>query len=184
MTNQRFPLPPLGLPAKLLPLLLGGLLPLVLVGVVVLASGHRDGPQWMDILPALALLPVAGLLMAWVTHGRAVELHDGCVVVRRRPVPRAFELAALDLPAARVGDLQADASLRPLVKLIGTRLPGFRSGWFVTRNRQRAFVLATTSLRVAVLPLHDGRLLLLGVERPEALIAALRGEAGARASSR
>ena len=49
-----------------------------------------------------------------------------------------------------------------------------------TRERRRAYVLSTTSRRYAVLPMRDGRLLLLGVEQPEALVTALRDEAGRR----
>ena len=113
-------------------------------------------------------------------YGRAVVLGDGQVQVRRWPLPRRFALADIDLAAARVADLQHEPGLRPLLKLFGTRMPGLRSGWFLTRDRKRAYVSCTAGDRFAVLPLRNGRLLLLGVERPEALLAALHDAAAAR----
>ena len=96
------------------------------------------------------------------------------------PAPGFFPVSALDLQAARIAAPSKEPELRPMVKLFGTRMPGLSSGWFLTRGRKRAYVLSSTGDRYAVLPLRDGRLLLLGVAQPEALLAGLRDEAGRR----
>lgn len=177
--NRTFPLPPAGPFARLLPWLVGGLMPLAFVGLLATQASSTQLP-WPPLLAALVMMPLTGLAIAAAVHGREVVVHDGHLRVRRWPLPRHFELAALDVGAARVSDPQAEPGLRPMVKLFGSRMPGLSSGWFLTRGRKRAYVLSTSSRRYAVLPLRDGRLLLLGVEQPDALIAALRDEAGRR----
>jgi hypothetical protein len=177
--NRTFPLPPVGPFARLLPYLVGGLMPLAFVGFLVIQSASTELP-WPPLLAALVLMPLTGLAIAAAVHGREVVVHGGRLRVRRWPLPRHFALAALDLAAARVADLQGEPGLRPMVKLFGSRMPGLSSGWFLTRGRKRAYVLSTTGRCYAALPLRDGRLLLLGVEQPEALIEALRDEAGRR----
>ena len=179
MGERRFPLPPTGPLARVLPVLVGGLLPIVFIGLVA-AQGRLGELPWLPIAAVLLVMPLSGLAIAAAIYGRTVLVEQGQLQVRRWPVPRRFALANIDLGAARVADPKNEPGLRPMLKLFGTRLPGLSSGWFLTRERKRAYVLSSTGDRYAVLPLRDGRLLLLGVERPEALLAALRDESAAR----
>ena len=179
MSERSFPLPPVGPFARLLPWVVGALMPVVLVGVFAWLTPPEQS-AWFAIAAALLMLPLSGLAIAAAVHGRMVVVENGQVRVRRWPLPRSFAIAAMDLGAARVADPKTEPGLRPILRLFGTRMPGLSSGWFLTRARKRAYVLSTTGARFAVLPLRDGRLLLLGVERPEALVAALREAASAR----
>jgi hypothetical protein len=179
MTERRFPLPPAGLLARVLPFLVGGLMPIVFIGLVA-AQGRPGELPWPPIVAALLMLPLTGLAIAASVHGRTVVVDDANLQVRRWPLPRRFALAQIDLAAARVAELPREPALRPLLRLFGTRMPGLRSGWFLTRGRKRAYVSTTTGDRLAVLPLRDGRLVLLGVEQPEALLAALHDAATKR----
>ena len=154
-------------------------MPLAFVGFLAMQA-PATGLPWPPLLAALVMMPLTGLAIAATVHGRDVAIEDGSLRVRRWPLPRRFPLAALDLGAARTSDPQAEPGLRPMLRLFGSRMPGLRSGWFLTRERKRAYLLSSTGDRYAVLPLRDGRLLLLGVAQPEALLAALRDEAGRR----
>ena len=171
--NRRFELPPPGLFPRLVPFLVGGLTPLVLAAVVATTSPPGRVP-WLELLPSLLAMPVVGLLIAVNLQGRVVEIIGDRLRVRRWPLPRYFRLDSLDLAAARVTDFEREPALRPAIKLIGARMPGLRSGWFMLRDRRSAYLLTGSGTRVLVVPMHDKRLLVLGVERPEALLAALR----------
>ena len=81
---------------------------------------------------------------------------------------------------AVVFDLRQEPGLQPTVKLAGSRLPGFRSGWFWLRDGRKAYVLSTTGSRVLYLPRKDGNALLLGMERPDALLQSVRDGTGRR----
>lgn len=176
--TRQFPLPPLGKFPLALPVLLGLVLPLAIVAAFVLVSGADR--EWLKALPALLALPVVAGLLAWSMHSRRVELLPGQIRVRQWPIPRGFALSDIELDAARVEDLDQNRQLQPVMKLIGSRLPGFRSGWFWLRDKRRAYVLCSSGSRVLCLPRRDGSVLLLGVERPDDLLQALRHAEGGR----
>lgn len=176
MNVKGFPLPPLGKFARIFPILIGVLSPLLLVVGIALVA--RDQQGWIHVLPAFLVLPVVALVIASSMHSRQVELLPQALRVRRWPIPRSFALDSLDLEQARVVDLRQEPALQPVMKLMGSRLPGFRSGWFWLRDRRRGFVLSSTGSRALCLPRRDGSVLLLGVARPEALLQALRDGSG------
>jgi hypothetical protein len=62
----------------------------------------------------------------------------------------------------------------PVIKTCGTGLPGYLSGWFRLRNREKAFIFVTDSKRAVYIPASIGYSLLLTPEDPDGFIAALR----------
>jgi len=124
------------------------------------------------VLPAvLAIGPFLFLIM----RRRRVTLEDDTLVIRATLHTQRIAVSDLDLAAARVVDLAAEKDLRPLLRTFGFGMPGFKAGHYRLRSRQRAFVLLTARDRVLVLPERSGRLFLLSLERPQALLDALRG---------
>ncbi len=175
MTEQNFEFVPPGKAASLFPLFIGAGLPLIMLGVMVAAArGSRD---WLVAAPAVLLLPLVAGLLAWSMHHRRLGLSAAGLKVRSFPWPMVVPVAALDLEGARLVDLDRESELRPHLKLAGTRLPGYRAGWFLLRDRRRAYAVLTGNQRVLLLPRHDGKLFLFSLQRPEALLDALRNAA-------
>jgi hypothetical protein len=172
MSAQSFALPPPGKVATLFPLVIGVFVPLALLAAMALADARN--PDLRGAAAAVAILPLLAIGLAWAMRHRRVELLDAGLRVRRWPIAKTAAIGEFDLAAARIVDLEAEPSLRPALKIAGTRLPGFASGWFWLKDRRRAYVLLTERRRVLVLPRHDGTVWLLGVERADALLAALR----------
>ena len=172
MNEQNFEIVPPGKLANLFPLFMGVVLPLILLGVLVVAA--RGSREWQDAARATVLLPLIAGILAWSMHHRKLSLSDAGLKVRWLPWPLVIPVAEFDLDGARLVDLAREAELRPYLKLAGTRLPGFRSGWFWLRDRRRAYVVLTGDQRVLLLPKRDGQLLLFSLQRPEALLDALR----------
>jgi hypothetical protein len=143
--------------ARLIWLLPGLSLFAVAVGIAFLLA--REPKAWIA-LPAI-LASVA--LIALVFRRRRVSLGEGMLTI-----------AAGANTTARVVDLRERSDLRPALKLLGTRVPGLSMGHFRLRDRTRAFVLLTDASRVLVLNERSGRRLLLSLERPQALLDALR----------
>jgi hypothetical protein len=176
MTDQEFPIVPAGKAALIFPLLIGLLLPLGLA--MAMLAGADDKREILPVLPTVLVLPLAAAFLAHSMHRRRIMLGDKGLLVRRFPWPRWIKLAELDLAAARILDLEEHPELRPVWKIAGTGLPGFRSGLFRLRDRRRATVLLTSWRRVLVLPRRDGTLVMLSPERPDALLQAMQRAAG------
>ena len=123
---------------------------------------------------------VAGILLLTLALGlamrrRAVRLDGGVLVVNSTFYTRRVPVADLDLDAARSLDLREHPELRPGLKLNGYALPGLAAGHFRSRDlKHPLFCLLTDPQRVLLLPERGGKRLLLSLDRPQALLDALR----------
>lgn len=153
----------------------GGLMFLAVVGMAYGASTGSFGPE--STLVLLLLIPVFILVALFVTvvmRRRAVLLDGETLVVHATLHTRKVAVADLDLDAARVVNLADHPDLRPVWRMWGFGLPGYQAGLFFLRKHGRVFCLVTGRERVLVLPERGGRLMLLSLERPQALLDALR----------
>lgn len=127
-----------------------------------------------------AALAVAVLcLLQW---RRSVVLESGMLVIRAGFNTRRVAAAALELERARIIDLGQQVELQPGRKTLGSSLPGYQTGWFRTRQWGKGFYLLTERRRVLWLPEHGGPHLLLSLEQPQALLAALNAMVPRRAA--
>jgi hypothetical protein len=172
MSANVFPLPPPGKFSLLFPVFIGLLMPLAMLGLALAVGVPRAA--WPGVAAGIMVLPPVAWAIAASIRNRLVEVLPEGLRVRRWPRAKIGAYAEFDLAGARIVDLDREPALRPTFKLAGTWLPGFRSGWFWLRDRRRAYVLLTTGRRALFLPRHDDSAWLLGVERPDALLAALR----------
>jgi hypothetical protein len=170
---RRLALPPLGKPPILFAVLLGGVLPLVIaVAVMLQVSADQLSPAMMLLVQAgVAVVSLAIVLPMW----RREAAFDGRQLrVKATFYTRQAALADFDLAAARVVDLAEHTELKPFLKTNGYALPGLAAGHFRLRDKRRAFALVTDPSRVLCLPHADGRLWLLSLEHPQAVLDILR----------
>lgn len=146
----------------------------VMVGIGVMLMNRQGTPIPAGAHVLFAFVPVMAALLALDMLFRDVRLNDRGLRVRALPWPRTIPLDAFDLERAEIADLGSRPELMPRYKIAGSRLPGFRAGSFWLRDKRRALVLLTELRRVLVLPRRDGTVVLLSLQRPEALLDALR----------
>lgn len=171
MSEHEFPIIAPEKWANLMPLLLGVVAP---VGAVVAIGLAKPQPQeWPIIALAILMMPVIAGLLAWSMHHRSISLSPAGLRIRGLPWPRIVPLGELDIANVRIVNLDERRELRPGLKIAGTRLPGFRSGWFRLHDARRAYVLLTDWRRTVELPRRDGRVYLFSLQRPESFIDAL-----------
>ncbi|WP_369933720.1 PH domain-containing protein [Xanthomonas tesorieronis] len=155
--------------------LLGLWLPLLLAAGLVAAVGLSSPDRGHRLHWAtLALLPATGTALSLFYLRRGIRLEGSTLLVRSSMFASRTDIAQLDLAQARVIDLAERGEFAPNRKTIAYTLPGFKSGHFRMRNGQRAFCLLTDASRVLVLPLRDGRWLLLSPEQPRQLLQDLQ----------
>lgn len=143
---------------------------LVLAGLLLPAGRMVPAPAWPVIPFGLALLLVPPAL---ALGRRRLTIDGDRLVVAATFYIRRVPVHALDLERARVVDLAEHTEFKPLLGINRFDLPGFRAGHYLLRNRKRAFCLVTARERVLVLPLRDGRLLMISPLQPRDLLARL-----------
>jgi hypothetical protein len=144
-------------------------------GLIGIAFAAREEPRvWLIAIP----MALAIWLMAWSIRRRRVVLDGDRLRIAAGINSADIAVAELDLEAASIVRLDSAPALRPRLKTFGTSMPGYRAGHFRLRDRSRAFVLLTDHSKVLAMPQRNGRRLLLSLEKPQALLDALKAIAG------
>ncbi|XFC38125.1 PH domain-containing protein [Stenotrophomonas indicatrix] len=166
------------------------LLPLLAVlGIGIWSQLHvsRTDVPWMEVTLSppfflmggsaawsLAVIVVMGVGLGWAFFRRRVELADNVLDVRSTLYRRRTPVADLLLDQAEVVDLGRDRRYGIRFKTNGYSMPGFYSGHFRLQGGGKGFALVTDRARTLVIPVRGGSTLLLSLERPQALLEALR----------
>jgi hypothetical protein len=127
-------------------------------------------PAVLLILGAVVML----LITAVGSQRSSFRVTDDQLQLRGDLYRRSIPLDRLVLDSARVVNLQAEPSLQPRRRTVGTAAPGYLSGWFRLRNREKALLYLTARDRVLYAPTRDGYSLLLSVDRPDEMLNDLR----------
>lgn len=146
----------------------------LVAGLIGLSLGAREEPRVWLLAPVIAA--AIGLIL-WSIRRRRILLDGDSLDIRAGINSARVKIATLDLDGARIVNLDDVSTLRPMLKTFGTSMPGYRAGHFRLRDRSGAFVLITDPRRVLAVREHGGRMLLLSLERPQALLDALRSVA-------
>lgn len=140
-------------------------------------SPHNPVPWWVVVMFGTAILPA--VWVSGLAHREIGIKADALAVSGALVFARTVPVRDLALDQARILDLQEHTELRPMLQLFGFSLPGLTVGHYLLRNRSRAFCLLTSRQRVLHLPLRNGKAaFLLSPEHPQALLDALRRQAG------
>ncbi len=123
---------------------------------------------------SLIVIAVLAVGLGVAFFRRRVELAGNVLDVRSTMYRRRVPVAQLRLDQAEVVDLQRDRRYGIRVKTNGYSMPGFYSGHFRLQGGGKGFALVTDRARVLAQPVSDGSTLLLSVDRPQALLDALR----------
>lgn len=160
-------------------------LPVAITAIALASAMAADGPKrlvagseaatWLVSLGGLAALTLA----LWAVLDRLMRRHALTLGADTLEVRTGFNTckmayADLRLDEARVVDLAERPEYRPMLKLNGTGLPRYQGGWYLLRDRSRAFVAITDGPRVLWIPGRDKHALLLQPRQPQALLEALR----------
>ncbi|AXK72379.1 hypothetical protein DWG18_08900 [Lysobacter sp. TY2-98] len=153
----------------------------LLVALALLAHASRPVEAAAAFAVALVVGLVAASFMLLSLRRRAIELTSTQLIVKAGPFTRRVPRSDIDVDGARVSPLGEHPDSHARLKLFGAALPGYRAGWFLMRDGQRAFLMTTTG-RALRLPVRDQPALVVTPVQPEALLDALRGVASAQAS--
>lgn len=75
---------------------------------------------------------------------------------------------------ARIINLKTQPEYQPRLRTNGTGLPGYSTGWFRLRNKEKALLHVTDPAKVVYLPTNQDYSILLSVINPEEFLEAIR----------
>ncbi|MGP0064294.1 MAG: PH domain-containing protein [Isosphaeraceae bacterium] len=125
-------------------------------------------------LVGLTLLIMAGVTQGGLFRPTEFEVSATGVVIKSDPYGRSIPMSKLQVRESRVVDLDQEPQMRPGLKINGIGLPNYHSGWHRLRCRETALVFLARSSRAVYIPTSAGHAILIGAERPDEFLAALR----------
>lgn len=147
--------------------------------VAVLATADQS-PPGAGAFAAAAVTAALIAMLLLVTARRGLALENDGLVLRATLYTRRLALDEIDLDGARIVDLREHPECRPLLKTNGLAVPGFAAGNFRDRRRNKLFCLVTAP-RVVILPLKDGRRVLVSPAHPARFLDRLRADPASHA---
>jgi hypothetical protein len=129
------------------------------------------------VLKLRFILPFAALGMlgsCWIVYKQetaTLEITEKTLVVHAGWYSQVIAKSNLRFEEAKLVDLEQDHLLQPVIRTNGTGAPTLKAGWFVLRNREKAFLLVTNTRRVLYLPTRDF-VLMVSLKIPEKFLKA------------
>jgi hypothetical protein len=176
-SERRLALSNLGKAPIVLAVLFAAVLPIIIAVVALLqvGSGELSPVVMLAIQGLIAVLTLGVVLPMW----RREATFDGeRLRVKATYYTRQALVSDFNLDQARAVDLREHTELKPLIKTNGMAMPGLLAGHFGLRDGRKAFCLVTDRSKVLALPHADGRIWLLGLEHPQAVLDILRRSQG------
>ena len=176
-TDRRLALTPLGKAPVVFAVAVGGIVPIIVAvfALMQLESGEISPALLLAIQGAIALLTLGLVLPLW---RREASFDGRRLRVKATWYTRESPLSDFRLDQARVLDLREHTEFKPFIKTNGMGMPGLMAGHFRLRDRRKAFCLVTDPAKVLALPHADGRVWLLSLQHPQAVLDILRRNPG------
>jgi hypothetical protein len=129
--------------------------------------------RWM-ILVGLTTVAVPGVVRAWNLIHTRFEVSAQGLAIKGDLYGRVIPWSTLQVASARLVDLDQEPQYRPWLKMNGAGLPGYHSGWFRLKSREKALVFLTRSNLAVYVPTNQGYAVLVSPERPSEFLAAVQ----------
>jgi hypothetical protein len=131
---------------------------------------------WLMLGAILALMLGMALVFAWFgysAHRTRFEVSPERLHIRGAMYGRSIPLRDLDTRQGRVINLSQDQDHRLSARTNGVGLPGYKAGWFLMNNGEKALVFYTGGEAV-YMPTRQGYSLLLSPRSPRQFLDALQ----------
>ncbi|HTQ03677.1 MAG TPA: PH domain-containing protein [Polyangiaceae bacterium] len=102
------------------------------------------------------------------------EVSDAGLRLRGDFYGRVIPRAKLVGHGIRIVDLERESGLRPVRRLLGTGLPGYRAGWFRLANGEKALLYVTDESNVVYVPTTENYCVLVSATDPQRFAEQLR----------
>ncbi len=87
---------------------------------------------------------------------------------------RTIRKDEIAIDGARIINLNEEPAYKPALRTNGIGLPGFQSGWFRLKNKEKALLFVTVYQKVLYLPTTKDYSLLISVTDPETMLEKMK----------
>jgi len=151
-------------------------LPAIVTAVALNAGGGNVRGDSSVVLLSVVLVALAVFAaLAVVATRRELRVGPEGLMLKSSFYKLSLDRSVIDVDGIRAVDSRNDKDFSITLRTNGIAFPGYRSGWFRTRNRAKAFVVSAGSTCVA-LPTNRGFMVLLGAPDPERAAAQLKAK--------
>jgi hypothetical protein len=136
---------------------------------------------WLILGGILALMLGLAAVFAWFGYSARntrFEVSPDGLSIRGAMYGRSIPLRDLDVDRAQIIDFGRDREYRLSARTNGVGLPGYRAGWFLLHNGEKALVFHTGGSEAVYIPTRQGYSLLMAPRSPRELLEALKQAAG------
>lgn len=135
-------------------------------------------PFWIMFALAVVIVGVAIMSVYIVFSLKSVkaEVTQEGVRVTGDMYGRFIPFEDLSRQEARIIDWNKETEFKPTWRTNGIALPGYLSGWFRLRNKEKALLFVTDVSAVVYVPTKRGYSLLLSPQNPKDFLKELKGE--------
>jgi hypothetical protein len=160
-----------------------GIAQLVVLGLMLIGNHAKE------ILPLcitlLVLFAVLLLLLYTVRSSKRTlfELDREYLRVRGDIFGGRFPLATLEAAKARLIDIDREPEYKPRIKVCGSSVPGYQSGRFKLKNKEKAWIYLTDLKKVVYVPTRKGYAVMMSAQHPERMVDAFHRLASHHASA-
>lgn len=126
-------------------------------------------PLWYlgGVCVLLSVLVLTIAYSAYAAYNSRAYIGDDYIKLSGGFFSRTILISDIEVSKMRVIDMSTDPELSPKHRSVGIRVPGYSSGWFKLKNKEKALLFVTNENRVAYIPTKQGYSILTSVDRPQ-----------------
>jgi len=135
-----------------------------------------NGPMWALVAIIIFMLGLAAMFgyMIYSSRHTKFEVASDSLRISGDIYGRQIPISSLVIDEAKRVDLTTDTPYQPTWRVNGVGLPGYLSGWFKLRNKEKALLFVTDKKQVVYIPTKKGYSLLMSVQNPDKLLNTLK----------
>jgi len=128
---------------------------------------------WCIVICIFALASFFAYIACFLNNVR-FEIEPQGLRIKAAMYGRLIPARSLVKENIKVLDLNKDEFYRPQSRTNGMSLPGYHTGWYVLRNKEKALLFLTDQSKVVYVPTGDGYSLLMSVQDADDFISELK----------
>jgi hypothetical protein len=145
-------------------------------GIIPASSGVLTFVWIFGIFMALIIIGIVALLatVGYQSKHATFALTEQGLKIGPGLFSRTISKEIIDAEGTRVMDLNMEQNYQPKWRTNGASMPGYSSGWFKLKNKEKALLFVTDRSSVVYIPTTDNYSVMLSVQEATEMVKAIQ----------